>query len=294
MTSVGIIVGRFQVPEISKDVYEFVNQCISKHRTCLIILCEAPIPGSRNNPLSIDARKAMMWSAFPGTRILSLKDHPIDEKWSEKLDEMIREHVANTPLIIYGTKDRFIKRYKGRYHTSEIPDSIDKKWDAKKELVNSTDFRKGVVHAFEKTYPKVYPTVDVALFRKSKRELLLGYKSIDSRWRFPGGFVDPEDDSFMAAAQRELEEECGKLQTEQWLFEETFKVDDWRYRDEQDKIITTLFSADLIDGEAKGSDDIAVVKWFDLEDVHKLFSGGEVATEHKPLFNFLLKKYFHS
>ena len=294
MTSVGVIVGRFQVPEISRDVYEVVNHCISKHNTCIIVLCEAPIPGSANNPLSIDSRRAMLWAAFPGTRILSLKDHPLDDKWSEKLDTMIVEHVANMPLIIYGTKERFIKRYNGRFHTSEIPDNSFKKSESKKELVNSTEFRKGVVHAFEQTYPKVYPTVDVALFRDSKRELLLGYKAIDSKWRIPGGFVDPEDENFLSAAQRELEEECGKLETDHWEIEGTFKVDDWRYRYEQDKIITTLFSADLMEGEAQGSDDIALVKWFDLADVHKLVHGGEVATEHKPLFHFLLQKYFKS
>ena len=157
MTSVGIIVGRFQVPEVSKEIYELINQCISKHKTCIIVLGEAPIPGSRNNPLSLDSRKAMMWSAFPGTRILSIKDHPSDSKWSEMLDAMISEHVTNVPLIIYGTKDRFIDRYTGRYHTSELPDNSEKKNTLKKELSNSVDFRKGVVQAFEKNVFKGVP-----------------------------------------------------------------------------------------------------------------------------------------
>jgi bifunctional NMN adenylyltransferase/nudix hydrolase len=74
-------------------------------------------------------------------------------------------------------------------------------------------------------------------------------------------------------------------------YEGSFRVNDWRYRNENDKIITTLFSADHISGEAVGSDDIAEVKWFKVKEVSALIEANETAAEHKPQLERLLGKY---
>ncbi len=74
-------------------------------------------------------------------------------------------------------------------------------------------------------------------------------------------------------------------------YEKSFRVDDWRYRSEADKIITSLFSTDFISGDPTGSDDIAEVKWFKLEELDSLLKNQLTAEEHFPQLSLLLTKY---
>ena len=94
-----------------------------------------------------------------------------------------------------------------------------------------------------------------------------------------------------AAALRELQEECGKIQVSAMQYEGSFRVDDWRYKNEEDKIITTLFSTTYQSGEPHGADDIAEVKWFSLEQLAEMMRKNETTETHDPLFTCLLNKY---
>ncbi len=44
------------------------------------------------------------------------------------------------------------------------------------KVLDSEEFRTGVIYAYSNTYLKVYPTVDIAVFRNNKIEILLGKK----------------------------------------------------------------------------------------------------------------------
>jgi bifunctional NMN adenylyltransferase/nudix hydrolase len=74
-------------------------------------------------------------------------------------------------------------------------------------------------------------------------------------------------------------------------YEGSFRVADWRYKNETDKIITTLFSTDYISGLPQGSDDIAEVKWFTLDTVLGMIDSKTIAPEHIRHLSVLLKKY---
>jgi bifunctional NMN adenylyltransferase/nudix hydrolase len=149
------------------------------------------------------------------------------------------------------------------------------------------------LYAYYNQYTKVYPTVDIALFRNNKAEILLGKKSTNNKWRFIGGFADPEDDSYEAAAKRELTEECGEMETGEMTYETSRKINDWRYRNEADKIITLLFSCDYISGTPAAQDDIIDLDWFNLADLPQLMNDGMLSDEHHQLFNFILTKYLN-
>ena len=60
-------------------------------------------------------------------------------------------------------------------------------------------------------------------------------------------------------------------------------TDDYRYRNETDKIITTLFTAFVTGGTPKASDDI--------DELHRLdfyaLEEKDILTSHRPLFNKL-------
>ena len=74
-------------------------------------------------------------------------------------------------------------------------------------------------------------------------------------------------------------------------YEKSFRVNDWRYRNEDDKIITTLFTTEYVGGDPVGSDDIAEVKWFPLKQLSELMAADMTAKEHNIHFAWLLEKY---
>ena len=111
----------------------------------------------------------------------------------------------------------------------------------------------------------VYPTVDCAIFDEVYQYILLARKKNQTLYRFVGGFVDPADQSYEMAALREANEETGLL-CHDVSYVISQKVNDPRYAEKDDKIITTLYAmctpAPL--GDAVASDDIEEVKVFEF------------------------------
>ncbi len=290
MKETAILIGRFQVPEMNAAYRKLIESVKQTHGQVVLVLAEPGVPVSQENPLPLQSRIAMIKAAFPDLKILSLKDHPLDDEWSRQLDQLLSNNLESNSLVIYGTKERFINQYQGKHKTAELPDKKPESSSVEEES-SSISFRKGMVYASAKRYPTVFPTVDVAVFRKDRSEILLGKKDADGKWRFIGGFADPSDQGFPASAKRELREECGDIETTEFTYEGSFRIDDWRYRFEKDKIITTLFSTDYVSGEIQAQDDIAELKWLSLAELSSLMESDKTASEHSQMFRSMLKKY---
>jgi bifunctional NMN adenylyltransferase/nudix hydrolase len=290
MAEYGIIIGRFQVPEMNAGYARVISYVRQRHELITIVLGESALPGSKVNPLSVESRKAMIAEKYAEINIVSVKDHPLDETWSENLDQILLKLYPSTRLTLYGSDGGFVKRYSGQFKTDALPDYTESVQITEK--ATSQPFREGMVFAFsERMYPKVYATVDIAVFRNNKKEIMLGRKASDKKWRLIGGFSDPDDSGFEEAAKRELREEVGDIAFSELVYEGSFKIDDWRYRYEVDKIITTLFSTNFRSGVAEASDDIEALDWFPFEQIGEMIEKGQTAPEHKPLLHFLMKKY---
>lgn len=288
----GVIVARFQFAVLPEPIKRALDLVTAAHKEWLIVLGEAAIPGSRNNPLSVAARASAINAVYPSVKVLHIRDHPNNAVWSQNLDRLLLDAGVAESAVIYGSRERFSSLYSGRFRTSALPVVEGSRAELSvQEKPGSIEFRMGRIHAFQTSYPKVFPTVDIALFRSQRSELLLGRKDLDGLWRLPGGFVDPDDGSYEAAAKRELREETGPVNTTEFLFERSFKVDDWRYRNEVDKIITSLFTADHLSGDPVGSDDLAEVRWFPMRQVKRMLDEGETVSEHASMLKYLLEKY---
>lgn len=133
-------------------------------------------------------------------------------------------------------------------------------------------------------YPTVFATVDVVI-RKGEK-LLLGRKAHQSKFRFVGGFTDPAlDNSYEDAAKREAKEETGiEVKTVKYLG--STRIDDPRYRNTPDCIITHLFEATEWSGEPVASDDIAELQWFDS----KQLTASDFVDEHHVLWDLYCKQ----
>jgi len=192
---------------------------------------------------------------------------------------------------LYGSRDSFIPYYSGRNKTIELPEHGDHNATELRQkyadkVFNSQDFRAGILYAYHNQYAKVYPTVDIAVYRNERKELLLGKKPNSQKWRLIGGFVDPTDDNYEAAAIRELREEAGKVNVENLKYAMSAKIDDWRYRSEVDKIITNVFTCDYKSGELSPQDDICELGWFPVSGIRGMIDREEVTEEHE----FILSK----
>ncbi|HZY80403.1 MAG TPA: NUDIX domain-containing protein [Cyclobacteriaceae bacterium] len=298
MSTIGVIIARFQTPYLHEGHKALINSVKTNHNKIVIVLGISPVLGSRRNPLDFHTRERMIKKEYNDLVVLPLPNHPIDSQWSQNLDQLLSNTFPGASFRLYGSRDSFIPFYSGKFSTEQLAETgsysstilRDKISD---RVLDSEEFRTGIIYAYSNTYLKVYPTVDIAVFRNKKTEILLGMKTIDKKWRLLGGFSDPTDDNYEMAAKRELTEECGEIDTTPMQYEGSFRVADWRYMNESDKIITTLFSTDFVSGNPKGSDDIADVKWFPLREVEEMMLVKLTASEHFPQLSTLIKKYLN-
>jgi bifunctional NMN adenylyltransferase/nudix hydrolase len=293
-----VIVARFQTPYLHEGHLELISQVKKSHEKLVILLGVSPLPGTRKNPYDYYTREKMIKKDYPEIIVLPVSDNPSDSVWSESMDNLLKSVFPAEQFILYGSRDSFIPHYTGRFETIELPEHGD--YNATElrrqyadKVFDSKDFRAGILYAYYNQYTKVYPTVDIAVLKNNKAEILLGKKAIDNKWRLIGGFADPEDSDYESAAKRELTEECGELETTEMQYETSRKINDWRYRNEADKIITLLFSCDYISGTPLAQDDIMEISWFKLADLPEMIAAGKTNPEHNALLTLLVNKYLY-
>ena len=289
-TSIGVIVARFQVAELTEGHKEILNYVLAKkHNQNVIFLGVAPTRATKNNPLDFDSRRRMIEEAFPGQfTILYQKDDPSDQAWSESLDQKIADIAGTRDVILYGSRDSFGDHYFGKYTFEEYHQRIycsgtEQRLLAGKQVKSSRDWRFGCLYATQNRYPTAYPTVDCAILDEDMEHVFLARKAKETKLRFVGGFVDPTDESLEAAAQREILEETS-LEAKCLGYIGSTKVDDWRYRAEEDGIITSFFAFVRTFGTAKAQDDIVEIQRRRVADLTE----DDIIPEHQRLMYKLM------
>ena len=286
LSKIGVIIGRFQTLKLQKKQIDFIQKLLDEHEEVIIFLNTTPVKLSKINPFDFTMRREMIKEIFPTIVIIPLADNPNQKVWNKEVDQKIKEIYPTQKALLYVSKNL----YEGEFdtiETGEITDLSENELSKEEadELKVSANFRAGVAFAVSNQYPKVFSTVDVAILRGD--EVLLGRKSHQVLFRFIGGFVDPTDDSFEQAAKREAQEETG-VEVDNLQYVGTARIDDWRYRHEVDKIITTLFTADYVAGDAIAQDDIAEIKWFKINDL----TADDFVIEHQVLWRLFAEKRF--
>lgn len=143
----------------------------------------------------------------------------------------------------------------------------------------------------EKVYPNAIPTVDIAVLRLNSDHtysLLLGKKEHEPKWRFVGGFVDADDSSYESAAVRELFEETNLVAApDEIKYVGSTKIDDPRYRNHKDKIITHLYLLEIpaTTADIQPKDDIKALQWFPLAS----FSKEDIMDVHHPIVTLFMQ-----
>lgn len=293
--TLGVVVGRFQVPELHVGHQHLLDYARTRNSELLIVLGSGRGFPTPRNPLTFAVRRAMLLEKYPNAMIAEIFDHPSDEEWSKNLDAIISALFPEHRVTLYGSRDSFIPYYHGR-HTTEVhtevpsPDGTSVRahcFDAR----TTPDFRRGLIRAQMERAPIPYPVVDIAIIRKETREVLLGQKKQDmGRWRFVGGFFDPACDTTLeGAVRREAFEETSGLEIGAPIYIGSTTIDDWRYRKDKDRIISSFFMAPYIFGAPRPGDDLDALSWFPYEEVL-----GVLAPEHQTLGELLMRALTHS
>jgi len=290
---IGVIIGRFQIHELHEAHKEVIDHVVSQHKKVILFLGVARIDGTRENPLDFTARKKMIQALYPEINIIPLPDQHYDDVWSKNLDTRIREVYKMGSVLLYGGRDSFIPSYKGQFPTKELEQNIyvsgtEIRKMVSEDIMGDPKWRAGVIYNAYNRYPVSYQTVDIACFHNSKPEILLCKKPGEAKYRFIGGFVDPEDKRLEHSARREfMEETGGNAEIQGITYVGSFRVDDWRYRKGKDKIMTTLFKCAHVFGRLEPSDDISELAWISMKKIKEDLTD-IIIEEHIPLMMDLI------
>lgn len=300
MHRINVVIGRFQAPELHDGYVQLIKNVAWGDHDQLIILVGVPSKmGDTHDPLDFQTRMDMLLDD-PALDDLNYEVYPLydcrdDVLWSNQIDNILKtiSESRDFEAVIYGGRDNSLEHYKGvhKTHTMDIKyagSSTEARASVKR--VSSADFRRGVIYAANQRFPVSYQAVDMAVFKdedKGRWSVLLGRKHGDSQLRLPGGFVDPKDDSLEAAAQRELQEECGvSLGVSRPEYVGSFRINDWRFRSSENAVMSAVYAFKYTHGFAEAGDDLASVQWVPVDEALTT-----IAELHQPVLHAAWAKF---
>lgn len=285
--SYGVIVGRFQVNNLHPGHLELFRQVSEKHNRVIVFVANPRTIPTKRNPLDFETRKKMIQADFPDFTILPLRDEKSDKFWSARLDDSIASVTQHTENVtLYGGRDSFAPKYFGTHKVVELDitspiSGTEIREKASNRVMQSSDFRSGVIYAASNRFPLVLPTVDMAIFHNvgdGTAKLLLARKPGEMYYRFVGGFVS-KGETLESAIRREVYEETN-LTVSSIEYLASQPVGDWRYGQDPDAgILTSLFIGWSPTLGGKPQDDIAEVRWFSFDELPPV-----VESAHMELF----------
>lgn len=289
-TRVGVVIGRFQCHNLHEG-HQFILDTAKAgcDKLCVLVGSGEGVPDERN-PLDYKTREVMIKSAYPDADVFVLRNHPSDKVWSAVLDRFLQGHYPEMDAVLYGSRDSFIPYYSGSLEahlveTTLAANATELRKVATETIPDSEDFRKGVLYAHTRQgYPTSFQAVDIAIRHTLEPKVLVGRKAGETAWRFPGGFVDPSDNTLELAVKREAREEVGYIEIDEVKYVGSFRIDDYRYRSSKHKIMTALFSALYIYGPIRANDDLEEVRWQTYDGLVEC-----LVEEHKQLGEAFLK-----
>lgn len=126
---IGVIVGRFQVPQLHVGHLHLINTACSEFDKVIVFVGVTKDKKlSSHDPLPYEARKLMLQEYKSDLIVYPIQDIGNWEKWVEKLDELIDcvckvEYLEDPEIFILGSRDSMVTGYEkssGKYKTKYI------------------------------------------------------------------------------------------------------------------------------------------------------------------------------
>lgn len=297
-TSTGVIVGRFQVAELTDAHLELLTLVGEYHNGHVIVFVgvNASMQPTKHDPLDYETRRRMIQQQFPTYSIAPLMDQKTDELWSDLLDASIRAQVQFGKVFLYGGRDSFAPYYKGNYEIKNLELTLHPHISGTTHrqkisdfVLDTADFRAGIIYGMENSYSRILPCIDIAIVCRSDKHsavptrpvVLLGRRKTEPKWRFIGGHAE-KNSSYEDDAVREAFEEAGVRPTN-LEYVGSGSVQDWRFKNTSEQIKTSFYVGYVPNLSCKAGDDINEVSWHNLMELSK----DDFEVEHQFLFNIL-------
>lgn len=273
---VGVVIGRFQVPEITTGQSALIRHAQDHSDELVILLGSSPEMYTKRNPLPHWLRASLISNFYPRATILPLRDRENNELWSADVDRLLDAVCLGAEITLYGGRDSFLPHYVGRFPKQEHKTPYEETGTLVRAALKSADdttyeFARGIIHAIENQFTRVMPVIDVAIMKPldTRQHVLMGRKKSEEQptgYRFVGGFVDPGDTTLEYAVIREVREETDcEISSPRYVG--SYRINDWRYRNTPETVLTTLFKADYLWGHIQPKDDINELKWIPLDEL---------------------------
>lgn len=264
---IAIIVGRFQVPELT-DGHIHLVRTAQHNSDKVIVFIGSRVVRSANDPLPVKLRKENMIKHLRLTdSVYELKDHKSNDIWFDRLSEKIKSVTNENDTITYfGSRDSFL---------DYLPDNLNKFYVEERFKTSGTSVRQDVSYSSDKNFQSGYikaindefnahfTVVDAII--TDGTNVLLGRK--DTGYCLIGGFADECDSSLEEAIIREVKEETNlDVTNPQYLMSHQCK--DWRYSRARQpfSIVYTIKVDDFKDFKAMDDiDEIVIVPLTEVE-----------------------------
>jgi bifunctional NMN adenylyltransferase/nudix hydrolase len=125
--SYGVIVGRFQVPDLHDGHMELFRQVAARHDGVVVFVGSHPAGLTKDHPLTFEVRKRMIEAKFPNFIVREIRDTKNDETWSRNLDAAISTAIDGpAEFTLYGGRYSFVPHYTtGKHKPVELTLSVE-------------------------------------------------------------------------------------------------------------------------------------------------------------------------
>lgn len=275
---VGVIVGRFQTPDLHEGHRHLIDMVQNDSETlCVVVGLSAGVPDKRN-PMDFTTRELMIKSHYPKAVVDKIIDQDTDEEWSRALDSIIEAQFPGEEVTLFGSRDSFLKYYTGKHLGKELPEVANIAATQMREKVKpipSADFRAGMIYS-AMTHPALsLPAAHVAIRHTTEEKVLLVRTPHQKKWSFPGVSVEVSDMSFESALEQYIQKEFGGIQIGELSYLASSRINDIRYQKSPHQVVVALFNTTLLSGTPESK---LEMKWQDSKDLLE-----SVTDAHKPL-----------
>ena len=298
---IGAIIVRFQEDDLHEGHHYLIKQVTDNHQKVVVFLGVSPIMGTQRNPLDFNNRRLMIHNHYPNVVVVSLPDQGDNTRWAQTLDRRLREVFPYGNVLLYGSRASFIPFYKdgeGQFDCQELIEipsesGSDIRKRISETIINSTDFRAGIIYHTYNQPPKTFPAVYTAIFN-DKGQILLSMKKWEEKFRFIGAFATVDDESYENTIKRKFYQDAGGVEIGGFEYIGSCQIPDWRLRGCPDKMIGTFLKSKLLFGKLEPSRDIEELKWFKPSDIfdgtgRSIVINSQIVEDHHVLVKLLSK-----